>query len=284
MIRPVDTKVPAEVEEQVEALFRSCFPEAGFEFVSRAFGWVQQCFSGNYPGYQAIDTRYHDLEHTLQGTLCLMRLLEGRHHAGADPILPPKWFELGLLAILFHDTGYLKQTGDDVGTGAKYTSIHVGRSAAFARDFLGEQGYSKSDLTAIQNMIRCTGVRSDLKLVTFQSREERLVGFALATSDLLGQMAATDYVEKLPVLFLEFAEAARHDSNPRSFFNAFESVEDLIRNSSEFWKGYVLPKIQGDFEGLYRYLNDPYPDGHNDYIARIERNISRLQRMLQGTS
>ena len=37
----------------------------------------------------------------------------------------------------------------------------------------------------------------------------RIVGFALGTADLLGQMAAPDYVDKLPVLYDEFVEAAR---------------------------------------------------------------------------
>jgi hypothetical protein len=32
--------------------------------------------------------------------------------------------------------------------------------------------------------------------------------------------------------------------------------------------------------GAYRFLNDPYPDGPNYYIDRIESNIARLRREL----
>lgn len=284
MFRPVDTKVPAEVEEQVQSIYRGCCGDADPGFVARAFGWAAQCFSGKYEGYQAIDAQYHDFEHTLQGTLCLMRLLHGRHQTKAVPVLSTRWFELGLLAILFHDTGYLKRHGDNEGTGAKYTLVHVGRSAQFAKQFLCRQGFGEKELVAVANMIRCTGVSADVAHIAFQSPEERLVGYALATSDLLGQMAAPDYVEKLPVLFLEFAEAAEHDGDPQSRLHAFKSPEDLLRNSHAFWKDYVLPRIERDFQKLYLYLSTPYPDGPNHYLIQIERNMERLDRMLAAKS
>ena len=58
------------------------------------------------------------------------------HHVlpNVVPLLTDKLFELGLLGILMHDTGYLKRTEDMQGTGAKYTLTHVRRSAEFAHD------------------------------------------------------------------------------------------------------------------------------------------------------
>lgn len=247
-------------------------------FVPRAFEWLEQCFAGGYADYQAVDARYHDLEHTLQGTLCFVRLLDGRHAAQATPPITRIMFELGLLAILFHDTGYLKKRSDPAGTGAKYTLVHVGRSAAFARQFLSEKGFSENETNAIENMIRCTGVNVDLASIPFQSEVERILGFALGTADLLGQMAARDYVDKLPILYLEFAEAARYNSDPKSRAASFASAEDLMRKTPAFWELYVLPRITSDFLGLYRYLNDPYPDGPNPYVERIEANLSRLRQ------
>ncbi len=256
------------------------FPQAERAFVPRAFEWATLCFAGRYADYQPIDARYHDFEHTLQGTLCLARLLQGRHATGAAPTLTNKGFELGLLAILFHDTGYLKRRGDDDGTGAKYTPIHVGRSAVFAREFLGAKGFGEADLLAVQNMISCTGINADLQAIPFQSELERTVGFALGTADLLGQMAARDYVDKLPVLFLEFAEAARYATanSPRLF--VFKSAEELMHNTPAFWDKYVFPKINADFRELYHYLNDPYPDGPNPYLQRIKENMGRLREKL----
>ena len=71
----VDTKDPAAVEREVQAVYVAMFPQAGGSFVPTALGWLKDCFAGKYRDYQASDARYHDLEHTLQGTLCMARLL-----------------------------------------------------------------------------------------------------------------------------------------------------------------------------------------------------------------
>src|SRR2546423_14632357 len=112
MFSPVVTKDPTAVEMEVQAAYLTMFPEGDRLFVPRVFGWVMECFTGNYTNYQAVDARYHDFEHTLQGTLCLARLLCGRHLAGAQPPMTEPMFHLGLLAILLHDTGYLKKRDD----------------------------------------------------------------------------------------------------------------------------------------------------------------------------
>ena len=278
----VDICAPGEVEQEVASIYESLFPFGDHAFVGRAFEWVSQCFDGKHPNYQAIDLRYHDLEHTMQGTLCLMRLLNGRQAAKAVPEVTQHWFELVLLAILFHDTGYLKRREDTEGTGAKYTAIHVDRSAVFAKEFLAPRGYSEADTSAIQNMIRCTGVATDLVHIPFRGENDRLLGFALATADLLGQMAAPDYVEKLPVLFEEFAEAARAGGEKAARFAVYTSAEELRRRTPGFWEDYVWPRINGDFLGVHRFLNDPYPDGPDPYLVQIERNLSRIRSQLGG--
>src|SRR5205085_10726315 len=98
---------------------------------------------------QPIDARYHDLEHTMQGTLCFARLLQGYHGTGVDPQLREGMVQLGLVAILLHDTGYLKTRDDKEGTGAKYTLVHVNRSCDFAAKLLTEKGYSNAQIKAV---------------------------------------------------------------------------------------------------------------------------------------
>jgi hypothetical protein len=278
MFPAVDTRHLPAVQREVEAIFSSLYPEAERAFIARCFNWTEQWFNGRQPGYLPIDARYHDLEHTLQGTLCLARLLRGRHFAGARPVLTPHVFELSLLAILMHDTGYLKRTEDPEGTGAKYTVTHVRRSGEFAKAFLEGQGYPPADVTAVQNLIRCTGVNVNLGSIPFHSELERQVGFALGTADLLGQMAASDYVEKLPVLYLEFAEAAQFSGPNAPASIQFASPDDLMAKTPQFWENYVWPKLSHDFNALYRYLNEPYPHGPNYYLDRVVSNLSRLRR------
>jgi hypothetical protein len=278
----VDTKDPTAVESEVQASYAAMFGGADRLFVSRAFSWATNCFTGNYRDYQPIDARYHDFEHTLQGTLCMVRLLHARQMVSAHPVLHQRMFKLGLLAILLHDTGYLKKRDDTEGTGAKYTLIHVNRSTEFAATLLGEQGFDSTDIQAVQNMIRCTGVNVDLKAIPFQDELERIVGFALGTADLLGQMAAEDYIEKLPILFQEFAESYQYSAdkiNPRAMFS---SVEDLLQKTPFFWEKYVKARITTDFKDLYLYLNNPYPDGPNFYVNRITANVDRLIRQRNG--
>ena len=205
------------------------------------------------------------------------RLLLGRHRAQAQPELTEKFFQLGIIGILLHDTGYLKKRDDTEGTGAKYTAIHVQRSAEFAGQLLQEKEFSATDILAVQNMIRCTGVDAELSTIPFQSELEKTVGQSLATADLLGQMAADDYVEKLPILYSEFAEAAKFDHGHTDFITKFGGADDLVRRTPAFWRDYVLPKLERDFGSQHLHLSDPVTGSFNWYVQRIEANMARLK-------
>jgi hypothetical protein len=276
----IDTRQPRLVEAEIRAAYVAMFPDAKPDFVKTIFQWSNECFSGHYRDFQPIDAHYHDLEHTLQGALCMCRLLRQRHETSAEPRLTRRMFELAMLAILMHDTGYLKHKGDDEGTGAKYTLTHVDRSIQFAGELMIGRDYPVEDILAVQNMIRCTGVNVKLDSIQFQDELERIAGFALGTADLLGQMAANDYVEKLPILYSEFAEAARFNEGRMKAGGFFSSADDLMQKTPMFWEKYVLQKIDREFLGVYRFLNDPYPDGPNPYIDKIDANIARLRRQL----
>src|SRR5262249_22297628 len=92
--------------------------------------------------------------------------------------------------------------------------------------------------------------------------------------------AAEDYVEKLPVLFSEFAEAARHEHDNSTLVSTFCSATDLMQKTPGFWENYVQQKLGQEFGGLYRFLNNPYPSGRNQYVDRVEANMERLRREL----
>ena len=276
----INTRQPRLVEAEIRAAYLAMFPDADRKFIRTIFQWAADCFEGRYKDYQPIDAHYHDMEHTMQGSLCMSRLLWNRHDTNAEPRLTRRMFELGMLAILMHDTGYLKKKDDTEGTGAKYTLTHVDRSIEFAGELMLGQDYPVEDILAVQNMIRCTGVNVKLDTIQFQDQLERVVGFALGTSDLLGQMAAPDYVDKLPILYLEFAEAARYNEGKMKAGGFFASAEDLMQKTPLFWEKYVQQKISREFLGLFQFLNVPYPDGRNSYIEQIDANIARLRRQL----
>jgi len=278
MFGDVDTTDPLAVQAAAQAAFAVMFPAADTAFIPRAFGWVTDAFAGRHPEYQAVDVAYHDLEHTMQGTLCLMRLLRGRHGAGVAPALTPEMVQLALLGMLLHDTGYLKRRDDRSGTGAKYTRVHVRRSADFAADLLAARGYAPAEVAAVRRMIACTGVDAPLAGIPFASETERVAGLALGTADLLGQMAAPDYIERLPALYRELAEAAQHAPDRPNPAVWFSSAEELLRQTPAFWAS-TRARLDRDFAGLHRFLNDPFPDGPNPYLERIEANMARARQL-----
>jgi len=280
MQKPIDTREPSQVEAEVQKAYLEMFPQGDRKFIPMIFQWAITWFEGKHLDYQPIDAHYHDLEHTLQGILCMARLLRNRQALGEKPQLTQRMFELGMLAILMHDTGYLKKHWDKEGTGAKYTLTHVDRSIEFAGELMLSRNFPAEEIQAVQNMIRCTGVNVKLDAIQFQSDLERIVGFSLGTADLLGQMAAQDYVDKLPILYLEFAEAANYNAGKMKAGGFFSSAEDLLQKTPLFWEKYVQSKIDREFLGLYRFLSEPYPDGPNPYVEQIEANVARIRREL----
>jgi hypothetical protein len=95
----------------------------------------------------------------------------------------------------------------------------------------------------------------------------------VATADYLGQMADPDYPAKLPALFEEFEEANNFSRVPFET-RPFRSAKELMAKTTGFWRGFTLPKLDADYEGIYRVLAQP--DGHNPYLEAVETNLVRI--------
>lgn len=277
MFPPVDTRNAALVRAAVLETFARLYPRSTYVWLDRLFADVESLFCGRHPNYSAIDLRYHDFEHTLQATLCLDLILEGRGLAGVEPRIDARHFELAIAAVLLHDSGYLKLRSDQQGTGAKYTFCHVLRSCAFAATYLPKLGATDRQLEAVLAAINCTGPTNEISRLRFGQRIDCIIGGAVATADYLGQMAAPDYPDKLVVLYQEFEESDEYLHVPRSR-RAFASAEDLMSRTPQFWYKFVRPKLESDFQAVYRFLARPYPAGDNPYLDAIESNISEIQR------
>lgn len=281
MFPPVDTKNAHATAEFVQGRFTAMYPGAP-QLLGTLFCDVVQLFSGEHPDYAAVDIRYHDLEHTLQATVCLALLFEGYQKAGAAPALTPRHFELGMAGVLLHDAGYLRLRSDRAGTGAKYTFCHVLRSCAFAASYLPTLGVDEVEIAGVLGAISCTGPTKEISRLYFRDPVERFIGCALASADYLGQMAATDYPDELEILYHEFEESDNfvHVPEPKRLF---KSAQDLVAKTPKFWTHVVLPKLEKDFMGVYHYLAASYPAGHNAYVQAVERNIALIERRLAET-
>lgn len=234
---------------------------------------VERLFAGQHPDYQKADLKYHNLDHTVLATQCFIDLCEGRVRHGEKPVLDAREFSLGYAAILLHDSGYLKTRDDLSGTGAKYTSSHVVRSCALAASALPGLGCTADEINGVQNAIRCTGITSKISQIAFRTEIERVTGCMVATADYLGQMADPDYPTKLPALFEEFEESNNFSRVPFET-RPFRSAKELMAKTTGFWKGFALPKLETDFEGVYRVLVQP--DGRNPYLDAVETNLVRI--------
>jgi len=246
-------------------------PDASSLMIDEVTTLVETLFSGRHADYQKADLKYHNLEHTLLATQCFIDLANGRMQHGHSPAFGSREFTLGYVAIMLHDIGYLRTRDDVGGTGAKYTTTHVVRSCAMAEVFLPEIGCSPAEIEGVMNAIRCTGLTSKIDQIVFRTDVERLTGCMVATADYLGQMADPHYPDKLAGLFAEFEESCDFNAVPPDQ-RPFKSVKDLMAKTSGFWKNFALPKLEREYEGVYRSL--AMPDGSNPYVEAVDRNLA----------
>ncbi len=150
----IDTTNPTAVAGMVKEVFISFGAEGSAALIDRLFEDNTEMFSGRYPGYQGGDMKYHNREHTMQAAVCLVHLLEGRNRSLDKPVLGVRDWELALMSVLLHDCGYLKESNDLGGTGAKYTFVHERRSCEFARQYLPRIGATSTEIEDICSAIR----------------------------------------------------------------------------------------------------------------------------------
>lgn len=262
----VDTKGPQETNREVKEIYTNAFNSTPFDKVEYILADIVNLFDGKYPGYKKCDTVYHNLEHTLQAYLATARLFDGlikENPAG----ISDEFVLLGLIAALGHDTGFIKEIGDDGGSGGKYTLIHVDRSKEFIEKYLLRMKFNPSQIQCVQNIISCTGLWADLSRIPFLSEMEMETGYILGTADYLGQMSDPDYPAKLPGLYREYEEGG---------FLEYTSVQDLINKTPEFFEKVVMKRLKEDYHSVYRFAANHF-GGKNFYIDGINRNIAQIR-------
>src|SRR5471030_793549 len=134
----IKTTEPQAVNDEINHIYRDLYQGAPTDKLDQAFRDMAQLYRGEYPGFHACDTAYHDIQHVLDVTLAMARLIDGyeRSRIGVEPI-GERLFNLGVITALFHDVGYLRRPLDPpVNNGAEFTLVHVSRGASFLREYL----------------------------------------------------------------------------------------------------------------------------------------------------
>ena len=278
-LHAIDTKNSNAVVKAIKEAFAGIGGEASFPLLDRLFADVTDMFEGRYAGFQAIDMQYHDFEHTMQATLCLVHILQGRNRTPDRPVLTVRDWELAVMAALLHDSGYLKANDDKVGSGAKYTFVHERRSCDFCRDYLPRMGVTATEIEDICAAIICTGPKNKISQISFRSEAGRHFAFMLVTADYLAQMSAPDYVDKLPVLYKEFDEAFNFEGTPQEK-RPYHSLRELLEKTPGFWTNYVRPMLDFEAAGVHRYLTTAGQP--NPYLQAVEANLAEVRRRLQS--
>jgi len=257
--------------EQITVLINRDF---GFQHIEKAYNDVKKLFLGQYPGYQKCNTAYHDIRHTMTVFLAMVRLIHGACVAGHN--FSEKEINIGIISALMHDTGYIQRIGDNIGTGAKYTLVHISRSIDFVKEYYKENEYLSKNSKDFSQILKCTGMSTEIGKIVFSSSNIEIMGKIMGTADLLAQMADRFYLEKLIYLYREFEEAR---------VPGFESEQDLLKKTINFYN-ITKERLEKDFSNVSRYATEHFRVRFNLeknlYLEAIDKNIKYLKKILKS--
>ena len=282
----VQVSSPAAVRSAVHEIFTDSFPGAALDKLWIAFYDFERLFTGRYPGYLGCDTIYHDIQHTLDMTLALARLIAGYERSvkpaerlGAERAL------LVIIVALFHDSGYIRHQDRDTkhANGAEFTLYHVSRSADFLRRYLPQLGMAR-DIGIASMIVHFTGYELDLDQIELDDPRDIIGGHLLGTADMLAQMADRCYPEKCrDRLYNEFVVGgvAIENVRPGEYKVRYRSGEDLLAKTPRFYQQVLRQRLNRQFNRAYRYIEVFY-EGRNPYIEAIGNTMRHLARVVES--
>ncbi len=280
-IQPTESEVidlfansdPDQVWIKVSDIIARINPDYDNRLIHTVFIDVINLFRGKYPGYSSIKTLYHDMPHTLDVLICAARLMNGMHLSGMK--FSDDEISLILIAVLMHDIGYAQLQGEESGTGAQYTQIHVKRGITFMQHYLEQRHLPKDFAIKLSPMIFTTDPALLISDIEFPDDRTYLLGQIVVTADLTGQMADRAYLEKLLFLYLEFKEAQ---------FGNYQSIHEMLRQTKQFYD-ITREKMDVSFGRLYVHLalhfKEVFGVEKNYYLESIEKNIDYLEEVIQ---
>lgn len=255
-------------------LARGLFPDAPVPALERAFSDAARMYQGEHRDYLPCDTEYHDIQHVLDVTLAMARLLDGYQRGGhnGSPKLPKELFLAGVLAALFHDFGYLRRRNDHKHRhGAEYTLTHVSRSASFLRGYARELGVGERLAQAASTLVHFTGYERAVESIRIADDALRRLGCMLGTADIIAQMSDRCYLEKCrDRLYPEFVLGR---------VPAFTSAADLVMKTPRFYEG-ARQRLEHKLERSYEYAARHF-GGPNIYLDEMRKNAHYAQSLAQ---
>jgi len=253
-----------------------------------AFHDFERHFYGRVADYHAVDTTYHDVQHTLDMTLATARLVAGYERTQPESDrLGAERAALAIVSSLFHDFGYLRHKLFDEGArnGAEFTRVHVSRSGTFLETYLPTVGLDQF-VSVVARIVHYTGYEMNPDEIDLEDPKDRIIGHLLGTGDLLAQIADRCYLEKCrDRLYPEFVlgnvavEQYGDTANIR-----YVNGNDLLSKTLGFFRSSAQHRLDVCFNKAYRYLEAYFGNDENPYMACVEKNLQFLRRVIQSNS
>jgi hypothetical protein len=273
---------PHAVRDAVCGILERLYPRADLAPVRTAFDTFTRLYAGILPGYHGCDTWYHDVQHSLDCTLAMARLVDGHERSVPKRSrIGERRAKLGVICALFHDSGYIRRYDEtQFHNGAEFTFYHVSRSASFLAEFLPGIGFAREARLA-SRLVHFTGYEIALPKIAVKNPLDRRVGFMLGTADLIAQMADRCYLEKCKsYLYHEFrACGLAAPGVPGGPAPVYQSPEDLVRRTPEFIDTLFKERLNGYFRHAYRYMTVHF-NGINPYMLAIDKHLEHLRRIV----
>ena len=275
----INTTDPVCVKLEVVRLYRNLYNRPQAPQVERAFDDVVSMYRGQFPGYARCDTEYHDLQHIMDVTLAMARLMDGYERSRGDSRgIGEKLYQLGVICALYHDMGYIRRVNDTKhANGAEYTRVHVSRGARFLKEYLPTIGLGEfADVAG--PIVHFTGYEQPVDQIVVPDPIYRLVGSLLGSADIIAQMSDRCYLEKCrDRLYPEFvAGGITRNVTDAGEVVVFASPDDLLRKTPNFYKN-ASRRLEEDLGGAYQFAG-PHFGGTNPYMEALRQNIRFIEK------
>ena len=274
----IDTTDSSAVLSEVCRIYQDLYQRDNAGNILQAFDDLTRLYRGEYPGYHACDTSYHNVQHVLDVTLAMARLMDGAARTTAE-VLDERLFRFGIVTALYHDCGYIRHRKDTRHTnGAEYTKTHVSRGGKFLENYLPDLGMEEF-VPVVSRTLHFTGYEMPTNRIRVDP-PFRLIGNLLGSADILAQMADRCYLEKCyDRLYPEFVSGgiARQAGPNGEEHVLFESAAALIYQTPNFYHS-AHKRLQVDLGGYCKYVEKHF-GGENLYFKELDKNIEHARKI-----
>ena len=242
---------------------------------------ISKMYTGEHPHFRPCDTLYHDLQHTMDVSLCATRMLYGYETLAPPELrLGPELFSIGILAALYHDSGYIlhKNADNSIISGASVTAIHVARSSELMKESLSDVSEYTDLIDDAAKILHYTGYEQKIEDVVLKTPALHTVGKILGSADLLAQAADRCYLEKCrDRLFPEFVMGGFDYSIGGAI--VYDSSRMLLVKTPLFYRDCIRRRLEHNLNSYYHYAGVIF-GGINHYAWWMENNFHFLQILI----